>query len=277
MDHPTEPILIAGAGDLGLAVAARLARQGTAVMTLNRSGRGVPDAVAVVADLGQPDTLRTLPLIRTVILTVAPPTPNDDGYRLAYVDGPRNLLDALGSSVTRVIVVSTTGVYGENRGGWVDETTPTEPLRSTAGLVRVGEDAISQRQPTTIVRASGIYGPGRTRLIDQVRSGEARIAPNRAPQWTNRIHRDDLADAVVHLAGLTDPPPLVIATDHQPAPRDEVYQFLADHFVVSLAIDDDTTPTPTGKRCHNDLLVATGWQPRYPTYREGYEQVLASL
>lgn len=277
MDHPNQRVLIAGAGDLGLAVARQLLAAGTPVATLNRSGRSLAGASPVAADLGRPDTLNNLPATDTVILTVAPPTPDEAGYRLAYLDGPQNLLDALPQPVSRVLVVSTTGVYGEDAGRWVTATSPTSPTRATAEIVLAGEQAVSERLPTTIVRATGIYGPGRTRLIEQVRLGHARVAPHRAPHWTNRIHRDDLASAVIHLTRLALAPPIVIATDNEPAPRDDVYEFLADRLGQTLAADDDTSPTPTGKRCSNDLLIETGWQPRYPSYREGYESVLANL
>jgi nucleoside-diphosphate-sugar epimerase len=277
MVDPISPILIAGAGDVGLAVATRLLSSGTPVATLNRSGRSVAGATALTADLGDPTTLTNVAGATTVIFTTAPPTPDEAGYRLAYLDGPQNLLQALGDTVNRVVVISTTGVYGVNNGSWVSAATAPSPDRATTALVAEGEAALCARYPTTIVRAAGIYGPGRTRLIDQVRSGTATIARDGAPHWTNRIHRDDLADAVVLLAEHQRPPEVVIAVDNEPAPRDDVLRFIAERTGSQLGTDPETRPHPTGKRCQNDALVAVGWQPRYPTFREGYERILASL
>lgn len=268
-------ILIAGAGDVGLALAARFVADGHTVATLNRSGRSVGGATVVRADLGDPASLSDLPATDTVVLTTAPPSRDEAGYCLTYIDGPRNLLDALPIRPARVVLTSTTGVYGVDDGSWVDEDSPAAPTRATAEIVVEGEAALRDRPDTTVVlRSAGIYGPGRDRLVRQVRDGAAGVTPGTPPRWTNRIHRDDLAAALAHVSLHDDPPPIAIAVDDDPVPRDDVLDFIAERLGVELGPDPDPADRERGKRCRNTVLRATGWEPGYPSYREGYAMLL---
>ncbi|MEO0493392.1 MAG: SDR family NAD(P)-dependent oxidoreductase [Actinomycetota bacterium] len=270
-------VLIVGAGDTGLTLANVLTSAGLGVSTLNRSGRSVEGATALVGDLSDPTTLTDLPAANVVVFTTAPPTRDDDGYRIAYVDGPRRLLDALPMEPARAILTSTTGVYGFDDGRWVTASTPTQPARSTAAVVVEGEDALARRIPTTIVRAAGIYGPGRGRLVQQVMTGAVGVTPGTPARWTNRVHRDDLAAALALCAIHPSPPPVAIAVDDEPVPRDTVLTWIAEQVRVELGPDPSPVDAPTGKRCRNSELKDLGWELAYPTFREGYTSVLASL
>lgn len=267
-------ILIAGAGDLGLGLAARLIADGRSVTTLNRSGGTVDGAESILADLGRPESMTGLPAFDTVVFTTAPPGRDEAAYRLAYVDGPRNLFAGLATPPRHVVLTSTTGVYGVDDGSWVDEATPAEPTRATAAAVREGEHRLFDMAPTSVLRPAGIYGPGRTGLQDRVRAGEAPIARDGTPRWTNRVHRDDVVEALRTLVSHPDPPPVVIAVDDEPVPRDDVVRWLAERLDAPEpdAIDIDRV---TGKRCRNSLLRSLGWEPQYPNFRNGYEALLA--
>src|SRR5690606_34930417 len=121
----------------------------------------------------------------------------------------------------------------------------------------------------------GIYGPGRTRLIDSVRGGTARASS----RFTNRIHRDDIAGAVAHLTSLPAPPPRLVLSDDEPATQADVVRFLAERLGVPpppRADGDVDGQLRRGgdKRCRNARLKATGYQLLYPTYREGYAAML---
>lgn len=267
-------VLIVGAGDTGLRLASRLVARGDRVATLNRSGRSVPGATVVRADLGEPETLRDLPHADIVVSTTAPPRRDDAGYRLAYVDGPAAVLAALPTPPTRLVMTSTTGVYGVDDGSWVDATTPPVPARRTAEIVLDGETRTAALVPFTAVRAAGIYGPGRERLIESVRTGDAGVTADTPPRWTNRIHVDDLAAALEAVVDAPAPPAAVIAVDDEPCPRAHVLRFLADRLGVGLGPDPDPTDRPRGKRCRNDALRELGWAPAYPSYREGYAAIL---
>jgi nucleoside-diphosphate-sugar epimerase len=272
---PTTPLrtLIVGAGDLGLGLAETLLAVGNQVYTLNRSGRTVPGATPIVADLADAATLAGLPAVDLVVFTTAPPGRAETDYLLAYQDGPTRVMGALPRYPTRVILISTSGVIGTDDGSWVDETTDTAPTRRTAEIVRHGEEWLAQRFSTTSVRPTGIYGPGRRSLLDRVRRGEAATAADGTPRWTNRIHRDDVVSALAIVAAHQAPPPVLIATDDEPAMKDTVIAHLATR------LEAPTPPTITvdrvsGKRCRNGLLRSLGWAPAFPGFIPGYEDVL---
>ena len=187
MNDSLPHVLIAGAGDVGLTLAAVLAEAGLPVSTLNRTGRGTDGVTAVVGDLSAPETLNDLPAADVVVFTTAPPTRNEDGYRIAYVDGPQALLDAMPAEPARAVLTSTTGVYGADDGRWIAAADAADPARPTAEVVVAGETALAARVPTTIVRSAGIYGPGRRRLIDQVLEHTVGVTPGSPDRWTNRV------------------------------------------------------------------------------------------
>ena len=277
MNDSLPQVLIVGAGDTGLTLASVLSSAGLGVSTLNRSGRSIDGATAIVGDLSDPGSLTDLPAADVVVFTTAPPSRDEDGYRIAYVDGPQRLLDALPREPARAVLTSTTGVYGANDGRWVTASSTPEPTRPTAAVVVEGEAALASRIPTTIVRAAGIYGPGRRRLIDLVLTGRAGVTSGTPDRWTNRVHRDDLAAALALCAIHPSPPPIAIAVDDEPVPRDQVLAWLAEQLRVELGPDPDPATTTTGKRCRNSELRDLGWEPAYPSFREGYTSVLANL
>jgi len=277
MNDSLPHVLIAGAGDVGLTVATALVGAGLQVSTLNRSGRRTDGATPIIGDLSNPATLGSVPAADVVIFTTAPPTRDDIGYRIAYLDGPQALLDAMPRDPGPAVLTSTTGVYGADDGRWITAADDAAPTRSTTALVVDGEGRLAARVPTTVIRSAGIYGPGRHRLIDQVRHGAVGVTPGTPDRWTNRIHRDDLAAALALCAVHPSPPALAIAVDGAPTPRDIVLRWLADQLGVELGPDPDPARHPMGKRCRNNELRDLGWEPAYPSYREGYTSVLASL
>ena len=128
------------------------------------------------------------------------------------------------------------------------------------------ERLFAERVPQgTVLRLSGLYGHSTPRLVEQVRRGEVRD-PHR---WTNRIHRDDAAAAVVHLLTMPDDPaPLYLGTDDEPCQLGDVAGFVASRLGVTAPAADPGLGH--GKRLSNARLRATGWVPAYPSYREGY-------
>jgi nucleoside-diphosphate-sugar epimerase len=275
-------VLIAGCGDLGTETGLRLVAAGHEVLGLRRRTDLLPAAIAPLAgDLTAP--LAPLPDdVDAVVFAATAGGRSEDAYRAVYLDGLRRVLagmEVAGARPSRVLFVSSTAVYGVEDGSWVDESTPTDPTSATGQVLVEAERALAASAfPGISLRLAGIYGPGRTRLLDQVRRGDARLpAP---PVHTNRIHRDDAAEAIVHLLRhVEDPAECYVGVDHDPAERGEVLRFLADELGVPQ-------PPPAGageggrrrggdKRCRNDRLVATGFRFTYPTYREGYRAVLA--
>ncbi|THJ67965.1 NAD-dependent epimerase/dehydratase family protein [Arthrobacter echini] len=273
-------VLIAGCGDLGTEVGLRMAARGERVIGWRRSPHHLPAGIEpVTADLTQ-----QLPAIPqdtdVVVIATAAGERTEEAYRSAYVDATANVLDALerdGVRPRRVLFVSSTAVYGDFDGAWVTEESPAESASPTARQVRTAERVLLERLPAQglVLRLAGIYGPGRTRLIDQVTDGTA-VLPTEM-QWTNRIHRDDAAAAIVHLVTSVDSPEQIyLGADEEPVDLGEVLQFIAREVGVPDPRRGETSATRGGaRRVDSSLLRSTGFSFTYPTYRQGYRAVLA--
>lgn len=277
-------ILIAGCGYIGTALGSLLAAEGHTVWGLRRHPTTLPTGIQPFeADLTSPDTLQALPPgVDWVFYTAAPDTHDDGAYRGVYVDGLRNLLNALRVRQThprRVFLTSSTGVYGESSGAWVDETSPTQPTEFGGIRLLEGERLLLDSPfPATVVRLGGLYGPGRASLIEQVRRGQIAWS-NESPVFFNRIHRDDAAGALRHLMMLSDPAPIYLGVDHEPTTLAVLLDWLADALDVPPTRQSQSAATrtarhPANKRCRNARLVASGYVFRYPTFREGYTALL---
>ncbi len=273
-------IVIAGCGDLGIETGLRFAAKGHHVVGLRRRGDLVPaPLVGRSVDLRH-EVAPIAPGTDVVVVALAAGSRDVDEYRATYVDGLRNVLDGIDASgsAPRVIVVSSTAVYDVDDGSTVTEATPAAAATPTAGVLLEAETLLRSRVPDAVLaRLSGVYGPGRERLIEQIRGGTARLGPvaGSSPH-TNRIHRDDAAAALVHLATLDDPAPTYLVTDDEPARLDDVYTFLA----AELGVPEPPRAEAAGrqgagdKRLSNALLRSAGWAPRFPSFREGYRAVI---
>lgn len=276
--------LIAGCGFLGLALAERLKQDGARVWGLRRSEPITTSIDWLQADLSKPDMLRSLPDVDTVVYAVSADASNPVDYRTAYVEALRNLLSSpmMERAKPKLLFVSSTAVYAQNDGSWVNEESPTEPEHFSGKILLQAEELVRQYRGAEgtlgcVVRAGGIYGPGRTRLIDSVKSGQAQI--NKAiPSYTNRIHRDDLAGAIQHLMSRDDLAACYLAVDSDPADRADVLGWLAQQLQVPPPQEISgaaTSRTGSNKRCSNARLLQSGYELRYPTFREGYAAMLS--
>jgi len=283
--QPQQPkILVAGCGKLGGAIAQALTGQAR-VFGLRRNPERVPAGVIpLAADLTRPETLSgVLPADTDIVIYCLTPSRYDEnGYRTAYVTALANLIRALGSrSLSRLVFVSSTSVYGQNDGGWVDESSPTRPRHFSGRQILAGEElALASGHPATIVRFSGIYGPSRTGFIEAVRRGQ--LAPVAPAAYSNRIHEEDAVRAVVHLTqrALSGQAlaPVYLASDNEPARLDEVVAWLRRQLPCQPPATDARSGSRAGsKRCSNHRLRATGFEFTYPDYRSGYRQVIDSL
>lgn len=278
-------VLIAGCGYVGTALAERLAVEGGIVWGLRRDPKGLPSAVRpLAADLTDPGTLRNLPSgLECVVYTAAPDRVDDEAYRRIYVEGLSHVLDALqrqGQEPRRIFFTSSTAVYAQSGGEWVDEASATEPTHfSGMRMLEAERLLLGSPFPATILRLGGIYGPGRVGLIERVRRGEA-VCIDGPPTYTNRIHRDDCAGALEHLIAHPQPENLYIGVDDEPADECAVLRWLATQLGVPLPrVERSADLAPRrqrgNKRCRNARLVASGYIFRYPTFREGYGALLS--
>jgi nucleoside-diphosphate-sugar epimerase len=271
-------IVIAGCGDVGSALGVRLAQAGHEVWGVRRHPERLPSPLrAVAADLCEPASLRALPADPEVIVyAAAADERSETAFRRAYVDGVRNVIRAAaqGGTVRLLAFTSSTAVYGQQDGEWIDEAAATEPTGFNGRLVLEGEQLVlGSGLPAVVVRLAGIYGPGRTRLLDDVRAGRP-VCRGDGPVYTNRVHRDDCAGALAHVLGLSRPDPVWLAVDDEPAARCDVLRWLASRLGVPPPIHVPGPAESPGKRCRNAKLRGSGWTPRYPTFRDGYAAML---
>jgi len=279
-------VLIAGCGYTGIALGMQLASEQHTVWGLRRRPELLPAAIhPLKADLCDPGSLTLIPpKLDFVFYTAAAERTDDASYQAAYVTGIQNLLNHLSEThqqLRRIFFTSSTAVYAQTGGEWVDETSETEPREFSGRRLLEGEELLLRGPFTaTVVRMAGIYGPGRTRLIDQVRRGEAGYQTDE-PRYTNRIHQEDCAGVLQHLMRLSSPETLYLGTDKEPADQAEVLRWLAKRLGVPPPCAESRVPSgkesKSNKRCRNSRLVQSGYSFLYPTFREGYEAILAEM
>ena len=276
-------IVIAGCGYVGTALGLELAAEGHEVFGLRRDPSRLPSGIQPLqADLSRRESLLVLPeQIDFAVYCAAPSSGDEAAYRLVYLDGLERFLRALkdqGEKPTRVFFASSTSVYAQHRGEWVDEKSSANPRRPAGEILILAERLLlASGFDAAVVRFGGIYGPGRTRLIQQVERGEAQLEAE--PHFTNRIHRDDAAGLLRHLISVRAEEPVYLGVDCEPADEADVLRFLADELGVSepplRAAEAPPLARRAGsKRCRNQRVLATGYRYRYPSYRVGYPAVV---
>ncbi|GLK87142.1 SDR family oxidoreductase [Pseudomonas turukhanskensis] len=277
-------LMIAGCGDVGSRLGQQLHAAGWQVYGLRRSVAALPQGIVPVAgDLTAADCPAQWPEgpLDYLVYAAAATEHDEAGYRRAYYDGLANTLNWLkqrGQAPKRVIFVSSSGVYAQDGGVWVDEQSPAEATSYSGRIMLEAERlALGSGFPATIVRLTGIYGPGREWLLKQVRMGYRVVSE--PPLYANRLHADDCAGLLAFLlqadAAGTALDDLYIGVDDAPAPLDEVVGWLRNYMGVTEWAEESTVRRSGSKRCSNARARALGWAPRYPTYREGYAAVLA--
>ena len=276
----TQRILLAGAGDLGRRAASLLIAQGHEVWGLRRNPPA-DDPLAVRwlgADLTRPDTLRQLPdAISHVVYAPTPDERNERAYRSLFVDGLRNLVSALDTqALQRLIFISSTAVYAPAAQGWVNEDTRPDPQGFNGRILLEAEDGLRPLGSKAIVfTLAGLYGPGRTQLLSQLREGRLRVSRH-VRNWTNRFHIEDAAAATVHLLTLANPYPRYIGCDGVPRAQSDLYDDLAALLRAAPPqdLDNGLDLTESGKRLSNARLLASGYKLIWPDAIAGYRAIL---
>ncbi|MCH8499390.1 MAG: NAD-dependent epimerase/dehydratase family protein [Marinobacter sp.] len=276
-------ILLAGCGALGGRIALTLLAQGQ-VTGLRRAAHRVPEGVrGLAADLLDPEGLQRAlnnQAADIVIYCLTPAQYDEQGYRDAYVTGLQNLLTALPALPKHLFFISSTGVYHQDDDSVINEQSPASSEKYSGQQILAGEQvALTAGMAATVIRFSGIYGPSRQRFLDSVIAGK--INPPSPGPYTNRIHEDDAAALVAHLVAkaLRDEPvaDCYIGSDCEPVRLDEICTWIAGQ----LPCQPPEPGAPTGrragsKRCDNSRVLASGFVFQYPSYREGYQPMIAA-
>jgi len=271
-----ERVLIAGCGDVGNALGARLLADGSEVWGVRRTPARLGEGIRPWAvDLTDAAALRNPPTeFDCVFFTASADRRDEESYRAIYVDAFRSLLGALraaGSPLERVFFTSSTAVYGQRAGEWVDEQSPTEPTRFNGRILLEAEALVRALRGGVVVRLSGIYGPGRTRLIEKVVSGQAEATPS----WTNRIHVEDCGGVLHHLLRSEAVDELYVGSDDEPVTMAEVVRWMSERLGVPCPSETDSPRR--NKRCRNARLRSTGYRFAFPSFREGYAPMIESF
>jgi len=284
-------VAILGCGYVGLELCRQLTDAGHDVVGVRRSDDGVAaveatGASAVQADVTEADSLAAVPDADALVFAASSGGRGAEAARRVYVDGLETVIEQFGGRddvPDRLVYTSSTGVYGDHDGDWVDESTPldpqTEKTRVLAEAERVAlETAAEHGIDGTVARYAGLYGPDRYRL-------ERYLEGPVTEGCLNMVHRDDAAGAVAFL--LTEDlarDEAVLVVDDEPVEKWAFADWLADECGVAQPpkqtkaerlADEGLSETArrriqTSKRCSNDRLRALGYEFVHPTYRSGY-------
>lgn len=278
-----DPVLILGAGYVGTKLAEVLGTSGRRVFAVRRSFREPDEAMPNVswlrADLLDSKSLGALPPSPHVVYSAAASGSTESDYRDIYLNGLSTVIKCLKDSPLELksfLFTSSTSVYGQREGELVDERSETSP-DNFRGQIMLEAESLAQEAfyCSSVVRFGGIYGPGRTRLVQMIKSGTGLVEASN-DYYTNRIHLDDCARILEHLLDLSERKPLYLAVDCAPAPISEVCEFLAGELKIDY---QSLAPFPVtrrmwNKRCSNQLLLNSGYQFSYPSFREGYHELI---
>jgi nucleoside-diphosphate-sugar epimerase len=277
--------VIVGAGYTGQRVARALALRREDVVVTRRTDAAAlesaraagPHVRGIRVDLDDPFSLDAIPS-RAIVVCCAPPGRDPSAVRL------------LADRASRLVYVSSTGVYPPAHGAWVHETTPVGPL-TESGRARVAAEAAL---PTSaiVLRAAGIYGPDRN-LVDRIKTGSYRVVGD-GRAHVSRIHVDDLVTAIIRagestlsgqptLSGqLTLSGPVNVADD-DPAPLGEVADEIARRLGVptpprvdaaSVSAEIAGMLTADRRIANRRMKEELGVQLRYPSWRDGLADLL---
>jgi len=290
-------VVVLGCGYIGLELGRQLTDAGHDVVGVRRSETGcaaIEDAgfAAHQADLTNPDDIAGLPEADWLVFAASSGGRDAEAAREIYVEALDNVIREYGgreSPPDRLVYTSSTGVYGDHDGEWVDESTPLEPTTAKTRVLVEAEKVARERSAAygidgSVARFSGLYGPDRYRL-DRYIEGPV------TEGYLNMVHRADAAGAVAYL--LTHDcarGEVVLVTDDEPVDK---WKF-ADWLAAECGVDSPPKRTTqqrltdeglseaarrriqTSKRCSNEKLRTLGYTLQYPTFREGYRAAVDS-
>lgn len=272
-------VLITGCGYVGLRLGTELIARGHEVDGMRRTAEGIHEVARhnihpIQADITDPGSLRAIkPEYDWIVNTVSSSRGGVEDYRSAYLEGNKNLFEWFMQSPPRLFYfTSSTSVYGQTGGEWVDENSAAEGASATSSVLVETERFLAAKS-ATILRVGGIYGPGRGHLFHQYVKGEA-VLRGDGSNFLNMAHLDDIVGAIAYLLERNVSKRLLNIVDNEPVTQIEFLRWLASQLngeVPSGAPPDANRKRGlTNKRVSNKRLLESGYQFKFPTYREGY-------
>jgi nucleoside-diphosphate-sugar epimerase len=270
--------LIVGCGDIGQRIARLLLAREVRVAAWVRTQASLAHLLSAglaarVVDLdGPPDAIAPVDL---AFYCAPPPGSGTRDPRL------KQFLEAATGRVRRLVYISTSGVYGDCGGRWIDEDEPLKPQTDRARRRLDAEQALAavKELETVVLRVPGIYGPGRL-PVERLRSGQPVLRVEDSP-WSNRVHADDLTTAAVMAADRGTAGAAYNVSDGHPTT-------MTDYFLSCARLLRLPQPPQVGidraraefsrsllsfleesKRLRNDRLRGLGWAPSYPDLDTG--------
>lgn len=277
-------LLIIACGDIGGGVAEYFLGRGWQVSALRRDTRKLPDGVmGVSADITDDNSMAACPVLEAdyVLFTLTPSGAGEAGYRAVFQQGLERVLAKFLVSPKHIFFVSSTGVYDQAEHEWIDEQSATEPSRASGKALlraeqRIAEEAGRCDFAYSLIRFGGIYGPGREHMLNKIRAGEC--APAEPLHYTNRIHRDDCVGFLGYLIEQAESGKTLescyVGVDSEPASIQEVQAWVANFIGVPYRCGGEPIQRTGSKRCKNQRLLDSGYHLKYPTYRQGFAQIL---
>ena len=282
--------LIFGCGYVGFRVALRWLDRGEEVFALTRSSARAAEfsdlgITPVTGDVARPFTLPPIESLGTVLYAVGFDRSSPHSIDDVYIDGFARALAELPAAVERIIYLSSTGVYGQSAGQWVDEDSPLAPQRAGGKAVLAAEQLLANHPlgaRAAVLRLAGIYGPNRVPKLTDVQQGNPLVADG--DSFLNLIHVDDVVEGILAAEKLTNLPARYIVSDGCPVRRTDFYGELArqlgvgpPRFVEPNRLPSTAQRELSSKRVRNarmmsDLLTNLN----YPTYRQGLADVIRS-
>lgn len=279
-------ILIYGCGYLGKEIGRQLVKHGTEVWGSTRSQENIPNLRnaginPIISEWNQTASLRDLDSFTHLIIAVSRGRHTKKNHWDSLVLGLGNLLPKL-SRAQHFVYISSTGVYHQSGGIWVDENSPTFPTRPSARAHLAAENLLRRfctHQTWNILRLAGIYGPHRVPNRQQLLAGAPIQAnPN---SFLNLIHVEDAAQAAISALEKSDRTTYVISDDH-PARRGDYYSFIAKRlkapeptYMSTEKIDLIRPRSEGNKRVWNRKMKKQLLQKlKYSTFKDGLAPLL---
>ena len=277
--------LIFGCGYLGRRVAAAWVDAGHEVIGVTRTQKNAElfrqsDIEPIVADICDLASLSVLPVVDLVLYSVGFDRNSGRSHEEVTCGGLKNVLSMIKGRCSRFIYVSSTSVFGQSDGEWVDESSECKPTQPGGQNCLEAERLVWDCFPNTeapnanVLRLAGIYGP--ERLLSRIESIKAGLSvAGRGDSWLNLIHVDDAVSAVLACEKIGAPFETYIVVDDRPVLREEYYNLLAELTGGPVPVFNPEEASARGsgglnKRCSNKKLRENlHWAPAFPTIKMG--------